>query len=414
MTRRNDQVFQLSLTELAFMIIFILLLLLGYLVFREQEERQAAEEELRSVQGVQQVAEVLEKAKRDFGDALRVGKASNPDDVISAMVEAANVQDERNRLQREVEDLNAKMTAMVELQKAVEAAGDGEKGEIVKSEVASALALQEEVRNAVARAEADKQPASPQSFAKVAAVPPFSKTKTPLTATASSSPAPPASSQPTPPKDKVEVASLSQAARQRLGKDAAARVREAFTTHEAFRKEAKEQLGINVQPGREVEAVQSVVSDAREYNAASKSGQGVGVIRKENSDLRGQVAYLKNRLEARGGRDWPPCWADESGTIQFLFTVDLSPDTITLSPAWPPSREADAQALPSVADLPARPLSHQEFQANVQGIFEWSKHHDPQCRHYVHLRNNSIPDSKTSDRVRLMVEGFFYKSEARR
>ena len=50
MAQQNDQVFQLSLTEIAFTITFLLLLLLGYLVFKEQTERLAAEAKLEKVQ----------------------------------------------------------------------------------------------------------------------------------------------------------------------------------------------------------------------------------------------------------------------------------------------------------------------------------------------------------------------------
>lgn len=423
MAQRNDQVFQLSLTEIAFTIVFILLLLLGYLVFKEQADRKAAEEALKSVQGIEKASAALDKAKLGLGDALKAAKASNPDEVISSLVAAANVQVERDRLQKEVDDLNAKMTALVELQKALDAAGAGSKGDLAKSEVASALALQREVRSAMMRAEAAKEAASaPDPDVKT------SKTSAPHAASAPARPTknvaakePPTASDVSagrgpnkPDPAKVDPAALTEAARQRLDKDAAARVREAFTTHDAFRREAKSQLRLDVQPGKEVEAVESVVRDAKEFGGLAKVGHGIGAIRKENSDLRGQVAYLKNRLEARGGRDWPPCWADESGAIQFLFTVDLSPDRITLTPAWPPTRDADAKALPGIDDLLAKPLSHAEFQANVQGVFDWSKRHDPQCRHFVYLRNNSIPDAKTSDRVRLMVEGYFYKAEVRR
>lgn len=420
MAHKNDQVFQLSLTEIAFTIVFILLLLLGYLVFKEQEDRKAAEDALKSVQGLEKASAALEKAKKGLGDSLRAAKASNPDEVISAMVAAANVQAERERLQREVEDLNAKMTALVELQKALDSAGAGTKGDLAKSEVASALALQNEVRGAMLRAETAKQAASapkpddPPTKASDAASGAETRAKGAIAKATTASQPVPATETPKQPATAVDPAALTPAAKQRLDKEAAAKVREAFNTHDAFRREAKSQLQMDVQPGKEQEAVQAVVRNAREYEAMAKSDQGVGAIRKENSDLRGQVAYLKNRLEARGGRDWPPCWADESGAIQFLFTVDLSPDSITLTPAWPPARDVDAKALPGIDQMLAKPLSHQEFQANVQGIFDWSKKHDPQCRHYVYLRNNSIPDSKTSDRVRLMVEGYFYKAEVRR
>ena len=147
--------------------------------------------------------------------------------------------------------------------------------------------------------------------------------------------------------------------------------------------------------------------------AASLGGRNIDALQKEVDGLRGQVAFLKNRLDANGGRDWPPCWADQNGKVQFLFNVELRSDTVTLTKAWPPEREADARALPDIDALLAAALSHADFQSRVQGIFDWSKRQNPQCRHYVYLRN-FIPDAVQSDRARLMVEGYFYKSEARR
>lgn len=83
------------------------------------------------------------------------------------------------------------------------------------------------------------------------------------------------------------------------------------------------------------------------------------------------------------------------------------------NPAWPPGREAAARALPGIADVLAGPHSNQTFISRIQGIFNWSKSQDPECRHYVQLKS-SISDAVQSDRARLMVENYFYKAEVRR
>ena len=57
--------------------------------------------------------------------------------------------------------------------------------------------------------------------------------------------------------------------------------------------------------------------------------------------------------------------------------------------------------------------SYQDFVSKIQGVFNWSRKQDPECRHYVLLRS-SISDAVQSDRARLMVENYFYKVEARR
>ncbi len=378
MSQRNDQVFQLSLTEIAFTIAFILLLLLGYLVFKEQSDRKAAEEALQQVQGLERAKAAFEQAKAGLSASLQNAGVPNPDEVISRLVAADEARAEHDRLKTQVDDLNAKLTALTELQKLVESATDSGRQGVAASEVMSALALQSEVRNALDSAsQPDKSSDAPSAPA------------------------------PTPPKQ------LGEAEKSKRDKEAAARVRQAIRTDTAFRQQVKDQLRVDVKPGQEPQTVAEVVQAAKRYGELAHAGLSPDVIRKENADLRGQVAFLKNKLDARGGRDWPPCWADEDGKVEFLFSVDLRSDTVAVSAAWPAKREADAKALPGVGELLAGPLSYQDFQASVQGVFEWSKRHDPQCRHYVYLRS-SIGDAIQSDRARLMVENYFYKAEVRR
>ena len=139
----------------------------------------------------------------------------------------------------------------------------------------------------------------------------------------------------------------------------------------------------------------------------------VEVARKENSDLRGQVAFFKRRLEARGGRDHPPCWANESGAPEYLFSLELNPTGIVVQPAWPAHREPDARSLPNIETALQSPVSLADFARSIQGIFNASKAADPQCRHYVSIKN-TIADAVASDRARLSVENYFYIYEARR
>ena len=71
MAQQNDNIFQLSLTEIAFTITFILLLLLGYLVFKEESARLAAEAALAEVQKFEQATTALNTAKSTLTSALQ-------------------------------------------------------------------------------------------------------------------------------------------------------------------------------------------------------------------------------------------------------------------------------------------------------------------------------------------------------
>jgi len=291
--RRNDQVFQLSLTEIAFTIAFLLLLLVGYRVWQEQAAHAAASAALAQAQEQQHAVQSMERAREDLARALREAGASDPDAAISRLVEAGELRAERDRLRRQVDDLDAKLSALAP------------------------------VRG-------------------------------------------------TPPAE--DAGASAAAARAALGLASAAR------------------------PAQE------------------PASETAGRLAKENADLRGQLAFVSNRLgtaTGHGGRDFPPCWADAGGRIEFLFAIEVRPGEVVVTPAWPARREAEARALPGVADLVAGPMSNAQFLRGVQGVFDWSHGQDPECRHYVELRS-TIADAVQSDRARLMVERFFYKSEVPR
>lgn len=417
MGQRNDQVFQLSLTEIAFTIVFILLLLLGYLVFKEQADRREAEEALKQLQGMGRATEAFERAKGEFNAALRAGGAKAPDEVIKTMLLGEDARAERDRLKQEVKNLDEQLRALTALQEAANAAGGGSKEEGMKSEVARALVLQQRARQAIQEArEAGQAAAGPTPPASAAASKAEQGGQFGATDARPSAPAGAASSasrvMPAPSATGASGPMTTQA-KERLDREIATKVPQALKAQATLVQQAKELLGVDVKPGTEEQIIKDLVRVAKDFGGAGRGGRGIDSVQKENTDLRGQVAYLKNRLDARGGRDWPPCWADEQGTIQFLFNVDLRPDSVTVSAAWPPVRDVDARSLPGLSELMAAPLTFQEFRAKVQGVFDWSRRHDPQCRHYVFLRN-SIPDATSSDRARLMVEDYFYKSEVRR
>lgn len=132
----------------------------------------------------------------------------------------------------------------------------------------------------------------------------------------------------------------------------------------------------------------------------------------ENRDLRGQLVWLQEKSAAPGGRDIPPCWADEqTGKVQYLFRIDLQDGGLALAPAWPPERERDALALPGVAALLAggvQPLPLFKQRMHTLDADCRAKN----CRHYVILA------SQTSrldlfNQYRYAVEEFFYKYEVR-
>jgi uncharacterized coiled-coil DUF342 family protein len=364
--QRKDQIFQLSLTEIAFTIVFILLLLLGHLVFKEQKERQVAEEALAKMRSIDDAVAGLNAAKSSFVSALQSAGGSASNDIITKLVAANEVRAERDRLKKQVDDLDAKLTSLTELQNQLNKAVQSGGSEITNDVIKSALSLQNMLfEHAMHNKGSDSLIAD------------------------------------------------SKPTREQFNKEAIERVKQAISITDALKKQIKVQLEQDLDFGKEEQAIQDIVAAAKKFSDLVVTNSNQEPVKKENADLRGQVAFLKKKLESRGGRDYPPCWADEkTGKVEFLFSIDVTPENIVVVPAWPSNRESDARSLPGLLEiLSSSPLSNVNFVQRVQGIYKKSQ--GEQCRHYVQLKS-SIADAVKSDRARLMIENYFYKVEIRR
>jgi hypothetical protein len=394
-SKRSDQVFQLSLTEIAFTIAFILLLLLGYLVMRESEAKKKAEEAFSKVQDLGAAQRAFDQASTRLRDGMSGAGATNPDELISRLVTEAKASAERDRLQVRVTDLEAQISALAEVKQTVaNAAKEAGKKETV-DRVVSALALQAEAEKAIESAKsgasaAVSQPASaPTPAAAPAAV--FAQGKS------------------------ASEANKGPAQRRPSAEETQAEVQKSLQVTAAVDRALREAGAKPLPAGKEAEAVARMVRAAQSLRALEGSGKGVEAVLKENADLRGQMANLRNRANAVGrGLDHPPCWADEGGKTEYLFNVEIGPKVVVVTPApWTERRRQDAAKIPGVAELLAGPLSYERFSAAAKPILDLSKSQNPECRHFVVL-NNTIEIRREADPARWMVGEFFYMYEPRR
>jgi hypothetical protein len=158
--------------------------------------------------------------------------------------------------------------------------------------------------------------------------------------------------------------------------------------------------------------VEKMVKDAEAYTAAEREGLNPVALQRTNSDLKGQVQYLNNKLNRGKGGDYPPCWVDAAGKPEMFLTVFTKDDQLSFEPAWPPSRLADAQALPGFADLMATTTrQYDDFLRATQAIKALSVKNE--CRYFVRL-TSQIQSAPLSDRRRIQVESNFYKIETKR
>lgn len=350
-SNNNDQIFQLSLTEIAFMIIFLLMILLGLMVLNVTKENKELVSTLASSSDLQEREATLEQITFQFKTRLAALGVKNPDAVLSKMIEASKARDESDRLRVLLEEKDQALSALIEVEKALAQASPEPKSEETKRAIIAAVLTFEELKKLLQEKDETISPAAPELLKRV-----------------------------------ETLKSTQQSMSQLLGKDG--------------------------QPPT-FEQVQEIVRKADEFTQAAQSGSNPVILKKENTDLRGQIVYLQNRLNARGGIDYPPCWVDENtGKIQYLFTLELRNGDLQMEPAWPAIRQEDANALPGMQTILNNPVgSYEGFMASVKPIFEQSK--AKECRFYVRLKS-VIPDAVQSDRKRLLIETVFYKSEIRR
>jgi hypothetical protein len=341
MRTRTDQVYQLTLTELAFIVIFLILLLTGWMIVKTEDEKTALlkqrDEALAELSGsgeklarLEELHESLRQTEADIRRILVEERRGNPDELLSELVAKSRIVAQNRQLERRIEDLDAQLSALREIRSIVEeaanSAGGGE-GKTQGEAVAGREAARAEILSAL-----------------------------------------------------------------------------------VFKRALEQASGKAVERRRERETAQTYAEALRER--PTQPADAARRLARENEDLRGQMAWMQNRLAARGGRDYPPCWAEPgTGRPQYLLAIEIRDGGLKIEPAWPPERADEARRLPGVDSLAgAGTVSLSAFRARTQPLDADSRQKN--CRHYVRLVNR-VKNLDVFNRHRYAVEEFFYKFEAR-
>jgi hypothetical protein len=129
----------------------------------------------------------------------------------------------------------------------------------------------------------------------------------------------------------------------------------------------------------------------------------------ERDAVRDQLEFLRASTGA-GGMDHPPCWLDPATRkVEYLLEVEVGEEALQVRPAWPARRDAEARALPAVARLlGSAGVGPQAFSAEAAPLLAWCRQQEPECRHYVRVRDRAV--SKQAFKAGLLaVESAFYK-----
>lgn len=344
------------------MLVFILMFLLGTMVFMANQENEELLAKLETLRNVDERLAELESAKKLFVEEIITQNISNPDEVISNLVIESKAREEISHLKELIEDQDERLSALSEVQQAIDKVAQREQNDfLIQKHIEQTLILAKHLKE---------------------------KLRQQLKIT----------------DGKVSLDDIEQLTKQtEKSLDILYKIEKILDDNPALAKLPGENT---------LEKIDQLAQEYLAFNAIKADDLNPLVVKKENTDLKGQIQFLKKRLEANGGMDFPPCWADENGKVQMLLTVELRENDLSISRAWPDSRDQDAWSLPNMKVVMASPVSdYGRFLRAVKPISDLSRKQN--CRHYVRIRS-MINDAVASDRRRLSIEDYFYKIEVRR
>jgi hypothetical protein len=175
------------------------------------------------------------------------------------------------------------------------------------------------------------------------------------------------------------------------------------------------ELGLPFVPGQEPAWEQWLLSDSTLFRstltglAASTAGNAPrGAGSEDSNALHGQINFLRARLETHNDKTTPPCWFDNAGRVQFLFTIELLPrasNHVTVKSAWPPARETTARTIPGVDQiLTLRNQTYESFRDRARKV---ARHSGPQCRYSVQVIDR-LNHGMRSERIHKELETLFH------
>lgn len=149
MSGKNDQVFQLSLTEIFIIVCFILLLLMGYQIFKLTHKNQVLNEKITASQDL----DIREKAVSTAAEALKARMTAlgvrKPDEIISKLIDASKANAELDRLKVLLTQKDQELTALVAIEKALMEVANQKKGDDAKQLILETMVSFEQLKKLV-------------------------------------------------------------------------------------------------------------------------------------------------------------------------------------------------------------------------------------------------------------------------
>jgi hypothetical protein len=130
------------------------------------------------------------------------------------------------------------------------------------------------------------------------------------------------------------------------------------------------------------------------------------MIEKINT-LTGQNANLRRRLgELGNGLDHPPCWADEQGNIQYVYSIKIKEDGMIVERAWPVNLQSRVDTMPYIEAAIGSYKNKLTFWRATNQLYQDSVKNE--CRHFVKIDDQAISKDAFKSYL-LAIERYFYK-----
>lgn len=136
-------------------------------------------------------------------------------------------------------------------------------------------------------------------------------------------------------------------------------------------------------------------------------------LENDNTNLQGQIEYLKRMCENKGnGLECPPCWADSKGKPEYIFDVALTSVGLIIHDRKLTHRQQEQEKLPLGDLIYDTEITPQSFSDQLLPLFLHSQQKD--CRFFVRAYDLTGADEKSIYKKHMRaLETRFYKYEVR-
>jgi len=157
LSKKNDQVFQLSLTELAFMLVFLMMLITGWMVLDADKRAHETTEKLKQTRlelaktaEAAQLRQKSEKSVQTLLDAYK-GGTYRPDDVIADLRRCTALEPENRDMKLKIAELEQQIGSLAAFLQAMKTLAGKDATQAVADELATAMAFKKAFEDAAGK-----------------------------------------------------------------------------------------------------------------------------------------------------------------------------------------------------------------------------------------------------------------------